>query len=973
MRRLSARRGFRHAHTFLQPPGAPAGPATVKYDASKPDRSALLERDGECSAIETSIGRISDAGSVLYVEANAGLGKSRLLATAGDLAADAGLLVLSARATELEQSFPFGLARQLLAPHVPASTTASRQVTSGLVAPALPLFDGWLPSALADPTRIAVIQGLCALVLSLTEAGERRGVLVAVDDAHWSDTASLRFLLSLAERLPEAPIVLAVTVRPGETGRRTGLLTRLADHSQAKVLRPRPLGSSSVATLIAQRCGSDPELEFVEACVKATGGNPFFLEELIEQLNRDGISPSAYEAALIGELVPEAVLRSVIVRLGRLPKSAAALVAAVAILGDRTPLRRAARLAGLAAQSAETAADALVRTGILTGEPLEFVHPLIGSAILADMPEFARRRARRRAAELLSADGAPIEHICAQLLLARGEGDAWTIAQLRAGAQAAVERGEPPGAVSLLARALEEPPPEDQRVAVLTELAQAEAAAGDPRALEHLERALSLTDDRRTRAEAFHALAKLYLPRGDLLAAVACAQRAIDTLEPGDLLREEIVATLLVAASSEASTGQEALVHMLELLEALQQGRPPRQPSLHAVLSATIAPMGAPAAEVRALTDVAFSNDPLVDPATYGMVFGLACTALVIVDELEALEDAATRAATAATRTGSPIALAIATQWKAAAYCLTGRLHDSVREGVAAREITLAGWKWISGWNAFYLARTHLELGNYELATTALEAALKTENNPWAKAIMFEARGRIALAQGRFAEALEAFVQCYEELPPASKSLPGVFAWRPYAAIAARALGDTDSAESWIAEELAAIGDRFVPRVRAVSLRAAGLVRGGEAGVALLQESVDLLATSPAALERAHSHIELGAALRRAGRRRAARDQLLAGLHLAFSFGATPLVQRAHGELAASGMRLRRIPQRGRAALTPSELRIAELAVSGASVPTIARILFLARKTVEWHLGNVYAKLDVHSREELRAAWEAEP
>ena len=136
----------------------------------------LLDRDGELAAIAAAIAAIPGRGSGVYFEAAAGLGKSRLLATARNRAQPAGLLVLSARGTELEQGFAFGLARRLFAPHVPAAGAARRRVLGKAAAAAGPLHDGSMPLAPADPTRIGLIEAaLGALTARLAGAAVHRG------------------------------------------------------------------------------------------------------------------------------------------------------------------------------------------------------------------------------------------------------------------------------------------------------------------------------------------------------------------------------------------------------------------------------------------------------------------------------------------------------------------------------------------------------------------------------------------------------------------------------------------------------------------------------------------------------------------------------------------------------------------------------------------------------------------------------
>ena len=129
-----------------------------------------------------------------------------------------------------------------------------------------------------------------------------------------------------------------------------------------------------------------------------------------------------------------------------------------------------------------------------------------------------------------------------------------------------------------------------------------------------------------------------------------------------------------------------------------------------------------------------------------------------------------------------------------------------------------------------------------------------------------------------------------------------------------------------------------------------------------------LLEGSHAALERASALVELGAALRRARRRAAAREYLQSGADLARRCGAETLVARAREELVASGSRPRRVELTGVEALTPRERQVAELAADGLSNREIAEKLFVTLKTVEWHLRNAFEKLEVASRAELRDA-----
>ena len=194
---------------------------------------------------------------------------------------------------------------------------------------------------------------------------------------------------------------------------------------------------------------------------------------------------------------------------------------------------------------------------------------------------------------------------------------------------------------------------------------------------------------------------------------------------------------------------------------------------------------------------------------------------------------------------------------------------------------------------------------------------------------------------------------------------PAMIAWRSHAALALLQLGTQNEARRLAREELELARTWGAPRALGAALRVAGLVEGGDEGLALLEKAVEVLADSPAKLEHAKARTDLGAALRRANRRSDAREQLRRALELATICGAVPLVQRAETELLATGARPRRISLRGLESLTPSERRVAEMAAEGPTNREIAQALFVTPKTVEVHLSSVYRKLGISSRAQL--------
>jgi DNA-binding CsgD family transcriptional regulator len=227
-------------------------------------------------------------------------------------------------------------------------------------------------------------------------------------------------------------------------------------------------------------------------------------------------------------------------------------------------------------------------------------------------------------------------------------------------------------------------------------------------------------------------------------------------------------------------------------------------------------------------------------------------------------------------------------------------------------------------------------------------------------------RAKLRVAQGRTEEGIEglrARLNWREKSNPANDPVASTLA------LALHSLErEPEEVRRLLDWELEAANEWGTPRGIGITLRAKGVVEGGERGIELLGESVASLRSSPSRLELARSLTDLGAALRRANRRTDAREPLREGLELATRCGAAPLAERAREELAATGAKPRRVMLSGVESLTPSELRVARLAAGGLGNREIAQELFVSVKTVETHLGSAYRKLDLGSRRELPEA-----
>ena len=356
-----------------------------------------LEREVELAAIAALVEDASQGrGGLWFLEGPPGMGKSTLLEHAAELARDHGLAVLRARGHELERAFGWGVARSLF------EASVDEELLSGPAAPARTVFNPGEASD-SDGGGFAILHALYWLAARLAE---REPLLLAVDDAHWADEPSLRFLVYLAGRLTDQPIAVLVATRVGERGE-AGLLEQLGADPVARVRLLEPLGAAAVAALVRARL-PDATDGFCRRCLELTAGNPLQVRELllaIEQLETPDGEESLGQAA---ELAARSLGRSVLRRLGALSPDAQSLARAVAVFEDDAPVQMAAALATIPAADALAAAEELGRADVLrAGDPLGFTHPLVRAAIYGRLPLAEREQIHRRAARLLAERGAP--------------------------------------------------------------------------------------------------------------------------------------------------------------------------------------------------------------------------------------------------------------------------------------------------------------------------------------------------------------------------------------------------------------------------------------------------------------------------------------------------------------------------------------------------------------------------------------
>ena len=450
----------------------------------------ILGRDAELAVLGAAAGAAEAGhGAFVLVEGPAGIGKTTLLRMACARPAVPGPRILTARGLALENGFAYGIARQLIEP-VRASAGPGEwdELLDGAAGLAARVFDWASAGSVEDDVPYATTHGLYWLAANLAA---RRPLMIAVDDAHWADAPSLRWLAHLAARIDGLPIALLLAARSGPD--EPGIFEELRACPQCTALPLRPLGSDATAALVRERLGGQADAELCRACHDYTGGNPFLLESLASALREpDGGDP----LARLESLAPEPVARTVLRRVGQLGEGTGRLTQALAVLGGPAPVRHAAALAGQEIPDAARLADGLRAADVLApGSVLEFAHPIVRAAVYESIPAGERALAHAQAARLLERDGADAERVALHLLRSEPGGSAQVVALLRSAAQAASGRGAPGPAAGYLRRALDEPPDPAARPALLLELGLALAAERSPAAPAALTEAVELTTD----------------------------------------------------------------------------------------------------------------------------------------------------------------------------------------------------------------------------------------------------------------------------------------------------------------------------------------------------------------------------------------------------------------------------------------------------------------------------------------------
>jgi tetratricopeptide (TPR) repeat protein len=711
-------------------PGAGGGTFAVLVPATDPPR--LHERGRELAALDAALDAAAAGhGRVLVLEGPAGIGKTALLGAARAGARERGLAVASAQASELERRHAWGIVRQLLEPRLRGMAPAARDaLLEGAPALAAPLvWPAAAPAAgRATGDEFGLLHGLFWLVAALAA---RRPLVLAVDDLQWADAASSRFLAFLAARIAGEPALLLAARRPGPPD---GALHAAAG---ADVLQPASMSVPAAAELVRRPGGAPVTGAFADACHAATGGNPLLLERLAAGLRERGIDGTAQDdARAVAADGPYAVAGAVTTVLARLGDGPRRLAQAAAVLGP-APLRTVARLAapdgtdpaaaGDGAAGAEAAADALVHAGLLSdARPLAFVHALVRDAVLEGLGAGERARLHRRAADLLTRDGAAPDAVAVHLLETEPAGDPAVAGALAAAGRRALASGAVSEAAAALERALIEPAPADDRCALLLDLARAEHALGRETAPR---RALAAHAAAASPQERAHAAITLFRVAGPA------------TLEPDEAFELIEAAAAGLGGSGGDGAADRDLVLRLKAMRfltgfldpalmrrVLAEPEPPgfpgcRTPAECAALLQVGARRfllgGSAAAVTEAVERAVAAPELLLEAAADSYWLELAISALFKADRLEAARRTVEAALSHAQRRGSAPGFASASAWRAWIALRAGDAAAAEADARAAQDAVPPD-AWQRVWCTCALIDVLVERGDLDAAQAAL-------------------------------------------------------------------------------------------------------------------------------------------------------------------------------------------------------------------------------------------------------------
>jgi DNA-binding CsgD family transcriptional regulator len=904
------------------------------HRAAPPRQPTLLDRVDECALLDAFVDAIRRGeGRSLVVRGEAGIGKTALLEHLVRSASD--LTVLRAVGVESEMELAYAGLHQLCASlldrldRLPAPQRQALEIAFGL-------------SAGGAPDRFLV--GLAILSL-LSEAADERPILCLVDDTQWLDRASALTLAFVARRLLAEPVGVVFAARQPD-----GELAQLPE------LEVRGLPRGDARALLDATVWLRLDERVRDRIVAETHGNPLALLELPHGLTARQLAGGfgLVEAQALAGRIEESFVR----RVETLSDDARRLllIAAAEPVGDPLLLLAACERLGIAVSGVVAETDGL----LALGERVTFRHPLVRSAVYRTATREQRREAHlalaeatdgsvdpdRRAWHLATAAAGPSEPVAAALEQSAGRAQArgglaaaaaflhravvlsadpeQLVRRALAAAQASLHAGMFAGALELLALAEASTPGELQMAHV--ELLRGQVAFASslgtrapPLLLRAAQRLEPLDPElaRETYLDAWGAALFAGRPgsMAEVCRAAASAPRPTGALRSADVLLDGL-ATLV-------TEGREAAAPLLRRATAtLANEAPPAQENLRWGWRTLLPPIllwdedswhAISARHLREARDAGALARLPIDLTDWGI-----CVAWCGDFDAAAVAIAEAEAITKATGTHiAPYAQLVLCALRGQEDALP-LIEATIRDaGTSGEGLGVQFAEWVS-------AMLFNGLGRYDRALAAAQRASdeapQLHVSPWASTELVEAAVRS---------------------------------------------GNRDVAADALERVMAATAPSTTDWGLGIQARCRALLSEGDSAERLHREAIERLARTARRPELGRAHLLYGEWLRRENRRGDARVQLRAAHDQFTSIGMEAFGERARGELLATGEKVRKRTVATRDNLTAQERQIARLAREGLSNPEIGARLFLSPRTIEWHLGNVFSKLDIRSRREL--------
>jgi DNA-binding CsgD family transcriptional regulator len=908
-------------------------------------------------------------GRIIVVEGPAGIGKTRLLAEVRDRLRRQHHRTALADGRQLESDFAYGVVRRLLKPMFAGEQVDSARdpLFAGAAAKAASVFGAEAAAPVGD---LAVLHGLYWLVVNVCAEAP---LTVIVDDVQHADQPTLRLLAYLRPRLDGLPLTLILALTSGasvsDTLADSDMLAEILQAPATTLLRPEPLGRSGAATVLGAMFGTRPDDAFVAACYQSTGGNPLLLTELARSCLAHDIDPVAANAGRVGSVRSSSLASRVADHLETLPPGVVAVAHAVALLGDEADLPAVAAVAGVTVEAAAIVADWLLRSELLVRAPgsgrLAYPHQLLRATAYEHLDPDRRDQGHRAAALHLAAVGSEPELVAAHLLRVPSRLVPDAAQWLRRAAETALGRGSPDVAYTYLRRALAEATEERTRAELLDQLAGVAMHTDVAAAARHGEEALALAASPAARTTIGLRLGEARLFQGDTAGAVRAWRAARTALTAaGDATESAGLGSALDAYLVNVTVLEPDHLHLMDEVAPSLAGEPPLTvggQALACVLALRAAFEARP--EAAGMAGGALADGRLVRHGTGDSPLVCGWLALLAAESDQAAASIA-HARREVYRQGSVRAYGAVHAFAALDELWRGNLADAEREARAAVEaVERSGVRLGRPFVAAFLADILAERGDLAGAQAALAwAGLPTEPPPVGPMYFFaDTRARLLRQTVGGERALAAALDAGRRVRAFGGDNPAFVPWRSEAARTLHRMGRTPEAKRLALAEVELARRWGAPRPWGRALRVAGVVLGAHDGFHLLCEAVDVLAGSLARLEYAKALLDLAGAAHRRGERDWARELLGTAAELGARCDCPPLLRRVDAALTAIDGRSAASPA-GRAVLTTSERRVADLAATGMSNREIAESLFVTPKTVELHLTNTYRKLRINGR-----------